>query len=1214
MKSFFDNNMGLSSSTCELIACNKCKMYKKCKSPKMPYGGKGKQGILCVGEAPGRKEDLKGDQFVGETGSYLESVLYKCDIDLHEDCFKDNAVRCRPINKSGRNRTPSDREIGLCSGNVKNTIKKTKPKKIILLGECAVKSVIGGRGLSIGRVSKWTGWAIPDQEYGCWIFPTYHPSYIYRNMDNEVITDYFYNTIRNAIEWDKKFPNWKDEKSKPTLFFEPRPVIDFLEYLNNNPSEYPIAIDYETSGLKPYVEGHYIRCMSISIGPEKSISFPMFDDEIFKDRLQRVLTNPRIKKIAHNCLKGNTKVLMADGTQKNIKYLVDNNITDKVMCYDDNGNIVFRKITRHYKNIKNPSHWYKIRIKTKKNRGNYPFICCTNEHKIYTDRGRVKAENLRNNDKLLYVGGANDDLKSIIIGSLLGDGNFVKNKGCIYMNFYHCEKQKTYLLNLRNYFINCGFNCTNIFHTKQCQLGFRVKANSYFREIYNKFDKDYCIENLDLLSLSKWYMDDGSLTVYNRKKKDTFSIRIACKHLNRVQAENVIKKIYMLTKCLFLIDFYDNEIKGIRLGTKQSILFLRRIQSYMWIGGKDLYYKNPYLDQYSQRYNLDTSKTYFKVSIDSIEKKEMNKSQSNYNARYDIEIDEYHNYIANGVKVSNCKYEDTWTSIVLGYNVKGWIWDTMLTAHVLDNRPGITSLKMQTYLNYGTIGYDNKISKYLDSNSKDDNAFNKVGDAPLPELLLYCGMDTMFTHRLYLDQVKQMDPYIVKGNDLLLQGVIELASVERNGIQMDVDYFSRYSDRLAVQIKNVLKDIHSSEEVKEWEIHSRIKFNPASPDHLKKLLFNILDYKSVKETKKGNISVDEEVLLEINSGFTKDIVKLSKLSKIKDTFIEGFLRETRNFIIHPFFNLNSVRTFRSSSNSPNWQNIPKHDKRAQKIIRTGVIPRPDRLLLEVDYSAMEVKTAACVNKDPQMLYYCRTPGTDMHRDEAMKLFFVTAEQITKVIRFIAKNNFVFASFYGSYYAQTAYDLWENIQGVRTKDGYLVTDILADNGVYNYVLFENHVKKVEGHFWNEKFKVYYRWRKKAWEYYKNNGYIELVTGFRCSGIMRRNQILNIPIQGPAFHCLLWSLIRTSKIAKREKWESKIIGQVHDSIILDVCEDEFDHVVNTVKRVMTEDIRKYWDWIIVPLKVEAEVSKVNGNWYEMKEIDLNIERKELKDNER
>ena len=74
----------------------------------------------------------------------------------------------------------------------------------------------------------------------------------------------------------------------------------------------------------------------------------------------------------------------------------------------------------------------------------------------------------------------------------------------------------------------------------------------------------------------------------------------------------------------------------------------------------------------------------------------------------------------------------------------------------------------------------------------------------------------------------------------------------------------------------------------------------------------------------------------------------------------------------------------------------------------------------------------------------------------------------------------------------------------------------------------------------------------------------------------------------------------KILKKRKMKTLIIGQIHDSIVSDVVESELEDYLQIVKKVMTEDIRKHWPWIIVPLTVEAEASPVNGNWYEKKEI--------------
>lgn len=109
----------------------------------------------------------------------------------------------------------------------------------------------------------------------------------------------------------------------------------------------------------------------------------------------------------------------------------------------------------------------------------------------------------------------------------------------------------------------------------------------------------------------------------------------------------------------------------------------------------------------------------------------------------------------------NLKFEDTWSLSILGVEVRNWFWDTMLAAHVLDNRVGITGLKMQTYLNFGIIGYDDEIASWLKSDdNKNSNAFNKI-EAGIQKLgitpfLTYCAADSLFCYWLAKKQMEQI--------------------------------------------------------------------------------------------------------------------------------------------------------------------------------------------------------------------------------------------------------------------------------------------------------------------------------------------------------------------------------------------------------------------------------------------------------------------------
>jgi len=68
------------------------------------------------------------------------------------------------------------------------------------------------------------------------------------------------------------------------------------------------------------------------------------------------------------------------------------------------------------------------------------------------------------------------------------------------------------------------------------------------------------------------------------------------------------------------------------------------------------------------------------------------------------------------------------------------------------------------------------------------------------------------------------------------------------------------------------------------------------------------------------------------------------------------------------------------------------------------------------------------------------------------------------------------------------------------------------------------------------------------------------------------------------------------------KTKIVGQIHDSIIADVPHEELDDYLALANKVMTKDLVKKWKWIILPLEIEAEVCPLNGNWSQKKEVKL------------
>ena len=161
-----------------------------------------------------------------------------------------------------------------------------------------------------------------------------------------------------------------------------------------------------------------------------------------------------------------------------------------------------------------------------------------------------------------------------------------------------------------------------------------------------------------------------------------------------------------------------------------------------------------------------------------------------------------------------------------------------------------------------------------------------------------------------------------------------------------------------------------------------------------------------------------------------------------------------------------------------------------------------------------------------------------------------------------------------------------------------------NGIKSLKKFVSHLRDVENDFWGVRFKVYDKWKTEQWKWYQKRGYIDLVTGFRCREIMDKNQVLNRPIQGPAFHCLLWTLNRLTAMKHEEEWVSDFIMQIHDSVIGDVLPKELGTIVKSTDRIVAEELPEAFDWLTIPMAVEYELCGIDESWYHKKEMEKSL----------
>jgi len=550
----------------------------------------------------------------------------------------------------------------------------------------------------------------------------------------------------------------------------------------------------------------------------------------------------------------------------------------------------------------------------------------------------------------------------------------------------------------------------------------------------------------------------------------------------------------------------------------------------------------------------------------------------------------------------NIKFEHIWAHELLGVDIEPWGWDSLIAAHVLDNRRGWSGLKFQTYLNFGVYPYDGPVKKYIRG-----FPFNKMEECPINDLLHYGGLDSLFGFMLERPQHKQFEDRgqkLLGAYDFFHKGTLAMGRIELRGICTDEEYYETQTNtagtgEIDTKIVELLKLTKFGEEAKQFKKKTNKELDLESHKDLSVLLYDILNYPPIL-TDKGNRSVDEKALQKIKLPFTENLVKMRKLLKLTGTYMAQFKRFSFNGKMNPSFDLSIPVTYRSSSSDPNFHNIPKHDKFSKKACRKGIIPRKGRGLLSSDFSGIEVAISACYNKDKNLIKYITDENTDMHRDSAADIWILPIQEITRDIRFSGKSGWVFPQFYNSYYVNCARDLWNDYLDLETNSGVKLIDHLAKKGIRNLEAFTAHCKKVEDKFWGERFKTYKKWKDQIMVEYQKQGYLETYFGFQYTGYLTRNECCNYQPQGTAFHCLLWTLMEAEEEMERRKFESLIVGQIHDDMINDYVEPELEGLIEIIDYCGTQKIRDVHKWITIPLKIDHEISGIDGNWAEMEEV--------------
>jgi len=390
-----------------------------------------------------------------------------------------------------------------------------------------------------------------------------------------------------------------------------------------------------------------------------------------------------------------------------------------------------------------------------------------------------------------------------------------------------------------------------------------------------------------------------------------------------------------------------------------------------------------------------------------------------------------------------------------------------------------------------------------------------------------------------------------------------LYRMENRGIAIDRSQLEQFGAMLTERIHDCEELIYS---------YSDGKFNINSTKQLGELLFEKLALPPVKKTKTG-YSTNADVLEKLKNKhpIIPAIMDYRMLTKLKSTYADGLLKVIcEDGRIRTTFQNLVTATGRLSSTEPNLQNIPvRTDLGAE--IRKMFVPKPGCILVDADYSQIELRVLAHIAEDKTMQEaFCG--GMDIHTATASQVFGVPVESVTPLQRRNAK-----AVNFGIVYGISEFSLAEDIGVSRYEAREYIDSYLA-----NYQGVRSYMKQVVVDARESGFtETLYGRRRYIPELKSSNFNIR-------SGAERI--ALNTPIQGTAADLIKLAMIRVEKCLNENYPEAQLLLQVHDELIVECPEDVAPQVAELISREMQEVAKLH-----VPLLAEAKTGK---SWYDAK----------------
>jgi DNA polymerase-1 len=181
------------------------------------------------------------------------------------------------------------------------------------------------------------------------------------------------------------------------------------------------------------------------------------------------------------------------------------------------------------------------------------------------------------------------------------------------------------------------------------------------------------------------------------------------------------------------------------------------------------------------------------------------------------------------------------------------------------------------------------------------------------------------------------------------------------------------------------------------------QFNSSTPK-LREVLFDRLGLKPSRRTKTG-FSTDADVLegLSGQHPVVRLLLEWRQLMKLKNTYVDALPRlvNPQTGRVHTSYNQAVATTGRLSSSEPNLQNIPIRTPEGREIRRAFVARGDDWVLVDADYSQIELRILAHLSGDEELVR-AFMEDADVHQRTAAKVMGVEPSAVTPEMRSRAK--------------------------------------------------------------------------------------------------------------------------------------------------------------------------------------------------------------------